>query len=305
MEERLIDEEYGRGVRLKKTEDGYVDVTDELEEEGETQAAEEALFEFPELEEDDEELATLTPEQAAELKRQRAEAMKLREMEYQKTVEEAQAILQSGEFEQAEKLFEKAINLLPDHEDASVGYLRAITQDFADPDAMIEEYEEEFDDADEAYEEFVYVHGKNAVDGISKQHADAFKARVAELEELAAPIEGKVLEKQQKRRAQIKARLKKQLITLLCVAVPTILLLVATVVLATMIHSRPDRLFLYLTVAFAAVTAVVFFVCVWAGNKFLNTLRMKNRNEDLRSTEEGADLAELHFYRDFYNLLIG
>ena len=30
MEERIIDDEYGRGVRLKKTKDGYVDVTDEL-----------------------------------------------------------------------------------------------------------------------------------------------------------------------------------------------------------------------------------------------------------------------------------
>ena len=33
MEERIIDDEYGRGVRLKKTKDGYVDVTDELSEE--------------------------------------------------------------------------------------------------------------------------------------------------------------------------------------------------------------------------------------------------------------------------------
>ena len=29
MEERTIDDEYGRGVRLRKTRDGYVDVTDE------------------------------------------------------------------------------------------------------------------------------------------------------------------------------------------------------------------------------------------------------------------------------------
>ena len=30
MEERIIDDEYGRGIRLKKTKDGVVDVTDEL-----------------------------------------------------------------------------------------------------------------------------------------------------------------------------------------------------------------------------------------------------------------------------------
>ena len=32
MEERIIDDEYARGIRLKKTKDGYVDVTDELSE---------------------------------------------------------------------------------------------------------------------------------------------------------------------------------------------------------------------------------------------------------------------------------
>ncbi|MFR1982428.1 MAG: hypothetical protein ACLS4Z_00830 [Christensenellaceae bacterium] len=30
MEERIIDDEYARGIRLKKTKDGYVDATDEL-----------------------------------------------------------------------------------------------------------------------------------------------------------------------------------------------------------------------------------------------------------------------------------
>ena len=32
MEERIIDDEYARGIRLKKTKDGYIDATDELAE---------------------------------------------------------------------------------------------------------------------------------------------------------------------------------------------------------------------------------------------------------------------------------
>ena len=58
MEERIIDDEYGRGIRLRKTADGYMDVTDELAEKGEeTEEAnyDEISFEFPELDEDDEE----------------------------------------------------------------------------------------------------------------------------------------------------------------------------------------------------------------------------------------------------------
>ena len=41
MEERMIDEEYGRGVRLRKTKDGFVDVTDELATDEESAAEQE------------------------------------------------------------------------------------------------------------------------------------------------------------------------------------------------------------------------------------------------------------------------
>ena len=49
MEERIIDDEYGRGVRLKKTKDGYVDVTDELADNPDMGEEEEISFEFPNL----------------------------------------------------------------------------------------------------------------------------------------------------------------------------------------------------------------------------------------------------------------
>ena len=110
MEERIIDDEYARGIRLKKTKDGYVDATDELAEKerraaeeleadeldataeeeneaaGETEetlvldgldesleetAGEEVRFEFPDLEEDDEDLVNLTPEEAIALRKQK------------------------------------------------------------------------------------------------------------------------------------------------------------------------------------------------------------------------------------------
>ena len=39
MEERIIDDEYGRGIKLRKTKDGYVDVTDELSEKESAEAS--------------------------------------------------------------------------------------------------------------------------------------------------------------------------------------------------------------------------------------------------------------------------
>ena len=88
MEERIIDDEFGRGVRLKKTKDGYVDVTDELaeREDGEEyQEADEIAFQFPVLEqdEDDEELATLSPEEAVQLLRRREDEAAARLAEYE------------------------------------------------------------------------------------------------------------------------------------------------------------------------------------------------------------------------------
>ena len=71
MEERMIDDEYGRGVRLKKTKDGYVDATDELAKDvDETETEEEIAFEFPTMDEDENE------ESFAELTRRSGGAQK-------------------------------------------------------------------------------------------------------------------------------------------------------------------------------------------------------------------------------------
>ena len=99
MEERIIDDEYGRGIRLRKTADGYVDVTDELAE-NDTEEKEvnydEISFEFPELDEDDEDLVSLSPEEALALRKRKAEEaarLKAEEealLEQQKKLEDAQ-----------------------------------------------------------------------------------------------------------------------------------------------------------------------------------------------------------------------
>ena len=90
MEERIIDDEYGRGVRLRKTKDGYVDVTDEqVDEEAENVEegeGEEIEFEFPVFEDDKDadELAVMTKEEAEEFIRRREEEERQRREEEEK-----------------------------------------------------------------------------------------------------------------------------------------------------------------------------------------------------------------------------
>ena len=134
MEERIIDDEYGRGVRMKKTKDGYVDVTDEAIDTGaeEVQTEEEVAFEFPVLEtdEDDETLAGLTPEEAMALIRQREEEARQRKEDYEKACAEGETLLAEGDFANAERVYEKALGLDQIAVEASVGYWRAKTENF-------------------------------------------------------------------------------------------------------------------------------------------------------------------------------
>ena len=79
MEERIIDDEYGRGVRLRKTKDGYVDVTDEQVDENDEEivSAEEISFEFPTFEagEGEEDLIGLSPEEVENITTENAKKL--------------------------------------------------------------------------------------------------------------------------------------------------------------------------------------------------------------------------------------
>ena len=154
MEERIIDDEYGRGIRLKKTKDGYVDVTDELAEKDALDQAEqsetpetegeydEVAFEFPDLEEDDEDLVSLSPEEALALRKKKEEEEKARIAEYNRCLEEGEKLLESGSWHAAELKYEKALSLDGEAVEASVGYWRAKTSDFTAPDVLMREYVE-------------------------------------------------------------------------------------------------------------------------------------------------------------------
>lgn len=298
MEERMIDDEYGRGIRLKKTQDGYVDVTDELAEDGEmmdeAESAEEIAFEFPMLEEDDEDLVGLSPEEALALrKKKEEEAIALRQ-EYEKLCAEGNELLETQSYKSAELKFENALQKDAIATDASVGYWRAKTADFTDPDVLIEEYLEA------GFESLEYDLGYEAVEKIKEDYKHVFEQRVEELAEQEEPLERAVLEKQEKRRAILKERIKKSVKNFIITAIPMLLMLVLTIVFATKIRSTPDGEFIWYTVG-AGVLFVVAF-CIFGGfaNKLINDCRINNANEDLSSTEDGANLLEVREYKELY-----
>ncbi len=301
-EERIIDDEYGRGVKLRKTKDGFVDVTDEAlsgaSEDEET--GEEISFAFPitDEEEDDEDLVGLSPEEAAALRKQKAEAAERRRAEYEQFVNEGLALLDTNSFHAAELKFEKALPLDGEPTEASVGYWRAKTANFTNPDALMDEYVEA------GIESLEYDLGYEAVEVIKKDYRAEIEKRYEELKAEEEPLFLEVSAKQEKRREILSARKKKDFVTFVATAIPTLVFIVLTVVFGLKNFSTPDDTYIPVTIAFAAIAVVAFVTFGAFTNKLLNTCRIYRANEKLTSTEEGERLRELMEYMELYEALL-
>ena len=301
MEERIIDDEYGRGIRLKKTKDGYVDVTDaEVETDAGEMDGEEAVFEFPtfDTDEDDEDLVGLTPEEAAALRKQKEEEEAQRKADYERCCKEGDELLETGSFRAAELKFEKALGLDEEASEASVGYWRAKTSNFTDPDVLISEY------AKAGIESLEHDLGDKAVEILKKEYKGAFEKRVEELSEEEAPLAASVEEKQATRRDVLKARVNRSTITFLAALIPTAVMLVLTIVFGLSNFTTRENTFVLPTILCGAGFLIFFIAFIVFANKWINDLRMRAANERLASTADGARLVEIREYKDLYLALI-
>ena len=296
MEERIIDDEYGRGIRMKKTKDGYVDVTDALADEtvDEEEGGEELAFEFPELDEDDEDLVGLSPEEAAALRKRKQEEAEARQKEYADLVKYGNILLEEGSFKSAELKFEKALQLDQIATEASVGYWRAKTENFANPDVLMGEYVES------GYENLEFDLGYEAVEIIKQEHKDAFQKRYDELTAEEEPLEETVREKQAERREILKPRLKKAWIAFGVSGVPFFVALILTAFFAFKIPTVSTGAFILPTVICGAVALIAFVVFGVFINKLINAGRIYRANESIGATDDGKRLLEIREYKELY-----
>lgn len=305
MEERIIDDEYGRGIRLKKTKDGYVDVTDELSEKtngtesNDEEYGEEVAFEFPMLEgeEDDEDLVGLSPEEAAKVRKRKEEERLARAAEYEKLCAEGEELIKSGSFRAAELKYEKALDLDELATVASVGYWRAKTDDFDNADVLVGEY------AKEGVESMEYDLGIQATDLIRQEYHDKFISRVAELEKEEEPLQEEVEEKRFSRKQILKKGLRNGIIILAAGLIPFLTALILTAVFGFKITTVADNRYIMPTVICGVASFLLFIVAVACLNKFLNALRIYRKNEKLSSTEEGQKLLKIRRYKAVYEYL--
>lgn len=313
MEERIIDDVMGRGIRLKKTKDGYTDVTDELAPETEEEeVVEEISVILPEgqdeerilessvtpMEADDEELVDLSPEEADRVRAKKEAERILRQETYKKMCDEGEKLLQTQSYKAAELAYEKALQYDELATEASVGYWRAKTADFTDPDVLVEEYLEE------GMEELEYDLGVLAVETIKKEFHANFEKRYEELTEQEAPYLEEVTKKQTARRQVLTKRRIKTGILCGASILPFLVGVIATIYLLTMNFKTVEDTYLIPTIIAGGVSLLAFFGMLIGINQFFNACRMYRMNEDLSSTEEGKAVLEIRAYKKIYEELL-
>ena len=182
--------------------------------------------------------------------------------------------------------------------EASVGYWRAKTLDFTDPDVLIEEY------AEAGIESLEFDLGYRATDKIKATYAKTFEKRIAELETEETPLAKKVEAKQSERRQTLNERLKRSTIVFCAFAVPTIALLVLTIVIGLKNFTTRTNTYVVPTIVLGACLFVFFIAFVIVTNKWINDFRIRRVNERLSSTEEGKRLIKVREYKELYACLL-
>ncbi|MBQ9118086.1 MAG: hypothetical protein IJY11_02675 [Clostridia bacterium] len=299
MEERLIDEEYGRGVKLKKTKDGYVDVTDAALDELEEAEGEEISFEFPVFEEeDDEELAGLSPEAAMELRQKKAEMAREKREEYERLCAEGNKLLETGSFKAAELKFERAIGLDEKATEATVGYWRSKTADFDEAEVLVEEY------ADEGTENMEFDLGYEAITEIGKQFREKLQVKYDKICEEEESLMEVVTAGQERRKDTLKKRVIKTSVAFAVSCALSVTALVFAIYYGLMNFTVSDDRYIVTTIVLVAVFIVTFVAFGICTNKFVNACRIKRANGRLSSTEEGARVEELRNYKEIYEYFL-
>lgn len=320
MEERIVDDEFGRGIRLKKTKDGYVDVEDALapetqaedvegaEEESEEisvilpmdEESEEEAYSMPAMysEQDDEDLVDLSPEEAERVSKAKEEALRHRKEAYAKACSDGEKLLETGSFRAAEIVYERALGLDELATEASVGYWRAKTSNFHDPDVLVEEY------LKDGIEELESDLGVLATEIIKRDYHDVFQKRYDELCAQEAPILERVREKQAQRRVVLSKRRTKTFIFFLCSILPFIGMLIATALVGIKNFSTAGNTYVVPTIVCGCIAVAAFLLSLFATNLFFNACRMYRMNENLASTEDGKAVLDIREYKAVYEGLL-
>ena len=285
MEERLIDKEDERLIRIKKKAEG-TDAEDALTPDGEeAQDEEEILVTLPEgYDEDyDQSLVGLSPEDLQKELERRKKAEEEARVEYGQLVAAAKEQLARGNFEAAASLYEQAADYSFVDDEIIKELWTARTKNFSDISPFYDtNYAEEFSDYNEPAKTFI----RDKIGAALTQERERLQKEEAEL----APD---VLEKQETRRQAFDNHRRYYKVRLLVFAGLMALFAIATVVSSTFIVRTLSSLPVILTGAFGGATLISFVGMLVFMLKYSGASKLCRMNGKLASTQDGARLEEL------------
>lgn len=285
MEERTLDDDIEKGLKLKKQEelDGE-EVTDEAAE-GEQAEGGDIVLDIPVVDEENEALADMTPEQAAAYIKQREEEQAKLLEQKDDLKAEAAAAEEAGDNDRAEELYYNILELDPADLTANVGYARKMTKDFSDYT--------DFDSVKEIYEKGVYNAEEDFTAAIKDTCGDNIRAEIGVLKKEEEELSKKVEEKRASRREAFKndfvAKRKVFLRRLIIFAV----FAAVTVIFALNIATVTSAVFLVCTIVMGVLAAADLVLLLIATNKFSTAAHRVKENERDSATKDGKALIAL------------
>lgn len=298
-EERLIDDDKDRKYKIRKNADGEDELV--LDDTPEEESAEEELgFEVPEFDEDDEELAVMTPEQLAEQRRLKEEAELRRKEEIKNTANRARQLIADGKYEDANYILSAVEG--PTGGDAEVSALKliAITREFTD-----------YTDAED---------GLFAVDGLKagiteeireelKPYLESVNAVRAHLKEEVDALSAENDGKKDERRVRFKARKKKSLIAFLITGIPLVAFAVLAIYYSTIMYAEKDGSNITLFIVFVALAGVFLIASLITAHRLWQSANLLKLNENNSSTKLGRQLedkkSQLEFVEKISEVIAG
>ena len=287
MEERIIDRDELRKVRVTRT-DGLRDVVDDaLPEEAREEAEEEMLYAV-EAEAYDEDLVGLTPTQLREETERRARAAREAREACGALCDAGENALKAGDWKAAEDAFAGALLHVQGDARAESGLWEARTQGYTTDAALCTR------------------EGADALAGagsaVRSRLAAAFReglsAKLQEVQAEAIPLRAEVEAGQAERRAPFRANKNYYLVRLFAAIAAFVLFAIGIAVSASFLLRVQSAVPVVLTGAFGVLAfAALVFVALFA-RKTVVAVRLCRENEKLSSTEEGARLAALEARAD-------
>ncbi len=290
MEERILDEDENRGIRIKRTKDGETDALEGTE--GEI-GEEEVAFEFPE--EYDESLAGMSQAQVEDELARREKARQEALENCRKLIDEGNALLAEENFSEAEEKFAQASVFDVDSDEAADGLFRAATKNFTDTERLYTDARAEDLERLESGKKLV----AEKLGGKLREEQRAYREEADSLR----PI---VLENRAKRREAFAANRKHYIIWTCVFIFFAAAFAIATAIAAdNILRVKDSTVPLALTIVFGVITFLavaalaVFFAKLAGANKLC---RMNERPD---ATQDGERLLYLERRLEILDIIFG